>query len=89
MMKPTKGMGGAGRGMASIMDRAAGGKPAATGLARAAAASGRTMPTTGKPAMTGLARAAAASGRTMPTTGKPATTPAYSKGGKVGPRGKK
>jgi len=42
-----------------------------TGLDRAAAMSGRTMPTTGRPAVTGLDRAAAMSGRTMPTTGRP------------------
>lgn len=44
-----------------------------TGLDRAAAMSGRTMPTTGRPAVNPLAviRDAAMSGRTMPTTGRP------------------
>jgi hypothetical protein len=43
-----------------------GGMARSTGLANAAARSGRTMPTTGRPAMTGQANAAAMSGRTMP-----------------------
>lgn len=48
------------------------GGAATTGLDRAAAMSGRTMPTIGggAPGMVGLDRAAAMSGRTMPTAGR-------------------